>query len=115
MDQSEGKAVRKGIYRAIDAAAAEAALAASMMVSVAEINRQINQSWRRAWGEVLPFYAFPGAPRRTPDRTPSHVPAQEVSLLPTAPVARAERSRLLSGDLGAAPRAASPAIESALG
>jgi hypothetical protein len=40
MDQSEGKAVRKGIYRAIDAAAAEAALAASMMVSVAEINRQ---------------------------------------------------------------------------
>ena len=50
----------KDIYRALDAAAGEAALAG-------EWGRRypaIAQSWRRAWGEVIPFYAFPGEVRQ---------------------------------------------------
>ena len=54
----------KDIYRALDAEAGEAALTA---IEASECGRKypaIAQSWRRAWGEVVPFYAFPGEVRR---------------------------------------------------
>jgi putative transposase len=54
----------KDIYRAVDAIAAEVALTA---FEVSEWGRKypaIGQSWRRAWSEVVPFYAFPIDVRR---------------------------------------------------
>ncbi len=48
----------KTIYRADNAAAGEAALS---VFEASEWGRKypaIGQSWRRAWGEVVPFYAF---------------------------------------------------------
>jgi len=54
----------KDIYRAVDATTAEAAL---MAFEAGEWGRKypaIGQSWRRAWGEVIPFYAFPAEVRR---------------------------------------------------
>ena len=54
----------KDIYRALDAAAGEAALAAFETSEWGRRYPAIAQSWRRAWGEVIPFYAFPGEVRR---------------------------------------------------
>ena len=54
----------KDIYRALDAAAGEAALAAFEAGAWGRKYPAIAQSWRRAWGEVVPFYAFPGEVRR---------------------------------------------------
>jgi putative transposase len=54
----------KDIYRAIDAAAGEAALAAFDEGPWGRRYPAIGQSWRRAWTEVVPFYAFPGDVRR---------------------------------------------------
>jgi transposase-like protein len=54
----------KDIYRALDAAAGEAALAAFETSEWGRRYPAIAQSWRRAWGEVVPFYAFPGEVRR---------------------------------------------------
>jgi putative transposase len=54
----------KDIYRAIDAAAGEAALAAFDEGSWGRRYPAIGQSWRRAWTEVVPFYAFPSDVRR---------------------------------------------------
>ncbi|RWD68550.1 MAG: IS256 family transposase [Mesorhizobium sp.] len=54
----------KGIYRAIDAAAAEEALAAFEGGFWGKKYPAIGQSWRRAWNEVVPFYAFPSDVRR---------------------------------------------------
>src|ERR1700710_3077766 len=54
----------KDIYRALDAAAGEAALAAFEASEWGKRYPAIAQSWRRAWGEVIPFYAFPGEVRR---------------------------------------------------
>ena len=48
----------KDIYRAIDATAAEAALLAFEAGPWGQKYAAIGQSWRRAWGEVIPFYAF---------------------------------------------------------
>ena len=48
----------KDIYRAIDATAAEAALSAFEAGPWGQKYAAIGQSWRRAWGEVIPFYAF---------------------------------------------------------
>jgi len=53
-----------GIYRAIDAAAGETALTAFEEGFWGQKYPAIGQSWRRAWGEVVPFYAFPGDVRR---------------------------------------------------
>jgi putative transposase len=53
-------AALKGIYRAVDAAAGEAALNAFEEGFWGQKYPAIGQSWRRAWGEVVPFYAFPG-------------------------------------------------------
>jgi len=57
-------AALKDIYRAVDAAAGEAALMAFDEGVWGRKYPAIGQSWRRAWGEVTPFYAFPADVRR---------------------------------------------------
>jgi len=54
----------KDIYRAVDTAAGEAALIAFEEGYWGKKYPAIGQSWRRAWSEVVPFYAFPGDVRR---------------------------------------------------
>ncbi|PKP91458.1 MAG: IS256 family transposase [Alphaproteobacteria bacterium HGW-Alphaproteobacteria-14] len=54
----------KGIYRAVDAKAAEEALTAFEASEWGQRYPAIGQSWRRAWAEVIPFFAFPHAVRR---------------------------------------------------
>ena len=63
-DRKPVAAALKGIYRAIDADAGEAALTAFEQSFWGQKYSAIGQSWRRAWGEVVPFYAFPGDVRR---------------------------------------------------
>src|ERR1700723_2112598 len=48
----------KNIYRAVDAASGEAALAAFEAGPWGRKYPAIGKSWRRAWPEVVPFYAF---------------------------------------------------------
>ena len=54
----------KQIYRATDANAAEKALAAFDAGFWGQRYPAIGQSWRRAWSEVIPFFAFPDEVRR---------------------------------------------------
>ena len=54
----------KDIYRAPDAAAAEKALTAFEAGEWGRRYAAIGQSWRRAWSEVVPFYAFPEEVRK---------------------------------------------------
>ena len=54
----------KAIYRATDADAAEAALTAFEAGPWGQRYPAIGQSWRRAWSEVIPFFAFPDEVRR---------------------------------------------------
>ncbi len=54
----------KDIYRAVDPVAAEAALTAFEAGPWGGKYPAIGQSWRRAWDEVIPFYAFPADVRR---------------------------------------------------
>ncbi len=63
-DRKEVAAALKAIYRAVDAAEAETALAAFEAGPWGTRYPAIGQSWRRAWCEVVPFYAFPGDVRR---------------------------------------------------
>jgi putative transposase len=63
-DRKPVAAALKDIYRAVDATAAEAALAAVEAGPWGRKYPAIGQSWRRAWGEVIPFYAFPAEVRR---------------------------------------------------
>ena len=63
-DRKPVAAALKDIYRAVDAAAGEAALSAFEESFWGQKYPAIGQSWRRAWGEVVPFYAFPGDVRR---------------------------------------------------
>ena len=51
-------AALKDIYRGGDAAAGEAALAAFEAGPWGQKYPAIGQTWRRAWAEVIPFYAF---------------------------------------------------------
>jgi len=57
-DRKAVAAALKNIYRAIDAASGEAALAAFETSPWGRKYPAIGQSWRRAWPEVVPFYAF---------------------------------------------------------
>jgi putative transposase len=57
-DRKPVAAALKAIYQAVDAAAAEAALAEFETGFWGQKYPAIGQSWRRAWGEVVPFYAF---------------------------------------------------------
>jgi putative transposase len=63
-DRKAVAAALKEVYRALDATAGEAALAAFEDGPWARKYPAIGQSWRRAWGEVVPFYAFPAEVRR---------------------------------------------------
>jgi putative transposase len=54
----------KQIYRATDAKTAEQALTAFEAGPWGQRYPAIGQSWRRAWGEVIPFFAFPDEVRR---------------------------------------------------
>ena len=63
-DRKVVAAALKEIYRAVDAAAGEAALAAFEAGSWGQKYPAIGQSWRRAWSEVVPFYAFPSEVRK---------------------------------------------------
>ena len=57
-------AALKDIYRATDAIAGLAALDAFADGPWGRKYPAIAQSWRRAWSEVIPFYAFPDEVRR---------------------------------------------------
>ncbi len=57
-DRKAVAAALKTIYRADDATAGEAALAAFEASEWGKKYPAIGQSWRRAWGEVVPFFAF---------------------------------------------------------
>ena len=57
-DRKAVAAALKNIYRAIDAASGEVALAAFEASPWGRKYPAIGQSWRRAWPEVVPFYAF---------------------------------------------------------
>ena len=63
-DRKAVAAALKEVYRATDAAAGEAALAALEDGPWGRKYPAIGQSWRRAWSEVVPFYAFPADVRR---------------------------------------------------
>ena len=63
-DRKPVAAALRDIYRAVDATAGEAALAAFQEGPWGQRYPAIGQGWRRAWGEVVPFYAFPGDVRR---------------------------------------------------
>src|SRR5213079_1794708 len=63
-DRKSVAAALKNIYRAVDAVAAETALTAFEEGSWGGKYPAIGQSWRRACGEVVPFYAFPVDVRR---------------------------------------------------
>ena len=63
-DRKALAAALKDIYRATDAAAAEMALTAFEASFWGQRYPAIGQSWRRAWSEVIPFFAFPGEVRR---------------------------------------------------
>jgi len=54
----------KDIYRAVNAAAGDAALTAFEGGDWGRKYPAIGQSWRRAWPEVIPFYAFADEVRR---------------------------------------------------
>ena len=54
----------KEIYRATDADTAEKALTAFEAGPWGSRYPAIGQSWRRAWTEVIPFFAFPDEVRR---------------------------------------------------
>src|SRR6187397_854859 len=63
-DRKAVAAALKDVYRAVDATAGEAALAAFEEGPWGRKYPAIGQAWRRAWGEVVPFYAFPDEVRR---------------------------------------------------
>jgi putative transposase len=63
-DRKAVAAALRDIYRAVDATAGEAALAAFEEGPWGRRYPAIGQGWRRAWAEVVPFYAFPGDVRR---------------------------------------------------
>jgi putative transposase len=57
-DRKGVAATLKAIYRADDATTGEAALSAFEASDWGKRYPAIGQSWRRAWGEVVPFFAF---------------------------------------------------------
>jgi putative transposase len=58
-DRKNLAAALKTVYRAVDADAAQKALTAFEAGPWGQRYPAIGQSWRRAWGEVIPFFAFP--------------------------------------------------------
>jgi putative transposase len=68
-DRKAVAAALKDIYRAVDDRAGLAALEAFAAGPWGAKYPAIAQSWRRAWPEVIPFYAFPAEVRRIPHTT----------------------------------------------
>jgi putative transposase len=63
-DRRSVAAALKGVYRAHDASGGEAALADFETGAWGQKYPAIGQSWRRAWAEAVPFYAFHPEVRR---------------------------------------------------
>jgi putative transposase len=63
-DRKAVAAALKTVYDAVDDKAAEAALTAFETGPWGEKYPAIGKAWRRAWQEVIPFFAFPRAVRR---------------------------------------------------
>ena len=63
-DRKAVAAALKDIYRALDAKAAEEALGAFEAGDWGQKYAAIGMIWRRAWAEVIPFFAFPRDVRR---------------------------------------------------
>jgi putative transposase len=63
-DRKAVAAALREVYRAVDATAAEAALSAFESGAWGRKYPSIAPIWRRAWPEVIPFFAFPGQVRR---------------------------------------------------
>jgi putative transposase len=63
-DRKAVAAALKEIYRATDAGAAEKALTTFEAGEWGKKYAAISQSWRRAWTEVVPFFAFPEEVRK---------------------------------------------------
>src|SRR3546814_1220367 len=63
-DRKPVAAALKDVYRAIDAIAADAALGAFEAGDWGRKYPAIGMSWRRVWGEGIPFSAFPNDVRR---------------------------------------------------
>lgn len=63
-DRKAVAAALRDIYRATDAEAAEKALAVFEAGEWGKKYAAIGQSWRRAWTEVVPFFAFPEEVRK---------------------------------------------------
>jgi putative transposase len=63
-DRKPVAAALKDIYRAVNAEVGEAALGTFEESLWGQKYPAIGQSWRRAWAEVVPFYAFPSDVRR---------------------------------------------------
>jgi putative transposase len=63
-DRKAVAAALKDVYRAVDDRAGLAALEAFAAGPWGTKHPAIVQSWRRAWPEVIPFYAFPAEVRR---------------------------------------------------
>jgi putative transposase len=63
-DRKAVAAALEAVYRAVDAEAGEKALTAFEENFWGRKYPAIGQSWRRAWPEVIPFYAFPDEVRR---------------------------------------------------
>jgi putative transposase len=63
-DRKAVAAALKEIYRAIDAVDGEVRLADFEASDFGRKYPAIGQSWRRAWSEVIPFFAFPADVRR---------------------------------------------------
>jgi putative transposase len=57
-DRKAVAAALKTVYRATDAVSGETALTAFEAGFCGQKYLAISQSWRRAWPEVIPFYAF---------------------------------------------------------
>lgn len=68
-DRKSVAAELKAIYRAADPAAGEAALAVFEAGERGQKYPALAQSWRRVWGEVVPFFAFSDDVRRIIDTT----------------------------------------------
>jgi hypothetical protein len=102
-DRRAVAAALKDIYRAIDRAAAEAALGTFEAGPWGRKYAAIGQSWRRAWGEVVPFYAFPAEVRRILYTT-DEIDKTFVGPIRYPPLARAT-ARRRAGPGGASPAA----------
>lgn len=92
-DRKAVAAALKEIYRAKDAEAGQAALEAFSEGPWGTKYPAIAQSWRRTWGEVIPFFAFPEEVRRIIYTTNAIEQRHRVAECQTAPGRSGARPR----------------------